>query len=177
MKQVNKKAWIIFDLFLLGVLIALDQITKIIAESALNGKDDIPLIKDVLEFHYLENRGAAFSLLQNQKIFFIFIALVILLAICLVVYRLPAKSKYNILHILAVFIAAGAVGNMIDRFRYDYVIDFIYLKFINFPVFNVADCYITCSAIALILAILFKYRDEDDLKFLSFRTGKTRDDK
>ena len=174
MEKVNKKSLIIIDAVLFVLLTALDQFTKVLATTNLKDQPDFPIIPDVLELHYLENYGAAFSMLQNQKIFFIFIAVVILAAICFVLYKMPAMKKYTALHILSSLIAAGAVGNMIDRFKNDFVVDFIYAKFINFPVFNVADIYITCSAIALFLVIIFKYKD-NDLKFLSVKIKKTRD--
>lgn len=179
MKPVNKKKWILLDIVLLFVLIAIDQITKLLAINYLKDANDFPIIKDVFELHFLPNSAAAFSLdpavlFSNQIIFYIIIAIVVLIAISFIIYRLPAKKKYNILHILCVLIAAGAVGNIIDRFRFGYVVDFIYFKLINFPVFNVADCYITCAAIALILVLLFKYKD-NDLKFLSLKSNKTRD--
>ena len=100
-------------------------------------------------------------MLQNQKIFFIFIAIVILAAICYVIFRMPNKKKYTAFHILLGIIAAGAVGNMIDRFRFDYVVDFLYFELINFPIFNVADIYVTVAAFVMILLGLFYYKDED----------------
>ena len=71
-------------------------------------------------------------------------------------------------------IASGAVGNMIDRIRYDYVVDFIYLVIINFPIFNVADIYVTVATFLLVILILFVYK-EDDLSFLSFKQNKIRE--
>ena len=113
-------------------------------------------------------------MLQNQKIFFIFIAFVILAAICYVIFRMPDKKKYTAFHILLAIIASGAVGNMIDRFRFDYVVDFLYFELINFPIFNVADIYVTCATILLAVLLLFFYKEED-LKFLSIRPKKYRE--
>jgi signal peptidase II len=73
-----------------------------------------------------------------------------------------------------VFIAAGAIGNLIDRVRLDYVVDFFYFSLINFPIFNVADIYVTFAAVVLVILLLFVYKEED-LEFLSFRTKKFRD--
>ena len=173
-KNKRKKKMIIIDIVIFLIMAALDQITKYFAVSSLSGGKDIVIIDGVFELHYLENHGAAFSMLQNQKIFFILIALVILAAIVFVLVRIPGDKKYNILHILLSVIAAGSVGNMIDRLHNDYVIDFLYFKLIDFPVFNVADIYITCSAILLAIVVIFKYKDED-IHFLSVRPNKTRD--
>jgi signal peptidase II len=83
------------------------------------------------------------------------------------VFRMPANKKYVPLHLIAMFLASGAVGNMIDRFTRGYVVDFLYFKLINFPVFNVADCYVTVSMLAFLLLFLLYYKEED-LTCLSF---------
>lgn len=170
----RKKFLIALDVILFAVLIFFDQFTKYLAIRHLKDSSDIIVIPNVFRLHYLENRGAAFGMLQNQKIFFIFIAFVILAAICYVIFRMPDKKKYTAFHILLAVIASGAVGNMIDRFRFDYVVDFFYFELINFPIFNVADIYVTCATILLAVLLLFFYK-EDDLKFLSIRPKKFRE--
>ena len=122
----------------------------------------------------MENRGAAFGMLQNQKFFFIFIAVVILAVIVYVLIKTPNQHKYVKLHIALVCIAGGAIGNMVDRLKLDYVVDFLYFSLINFPIFNVADIYVTLSAIALIIVVLFYYKEED---FSLIFTGKLQDEK
>ena len=82
-----------------------------------------------------------------------------------VIINLPATRKYMPLLITCTLLVSGAVGNFIDRVRFGYVRDFIYFKLINFPVFNVADCYVTVSVALLIILILFVYK-EDDFGFL-----------
>lgn len=143
---------------ILGV--ALDQYTKALAVEHL--KDGaIPLIDGVFELRYLENRGAAFGMLQNQQTFFLIVAVITLAAMTLIYVRMPHTKKYVPLRICLVSIVAGAIGNMIDRIRLDYVIDFFYFKLINFPIFNVADIYATCASILLILLLIIYYKDED----------------
>ena len=71
-------------------------------------------------------------------------------------------------------IAAGAIGNMIDRIRFDYVVDFIYFVLINFPIFNVADIYVTVSTVILVILLLFVYKEED-LSFISFKQKRYRE--
>lgn len=152
---------------LTALLVLLDQATKLAAVSALKDREPFVLIPGVFQLQYLENRGAAFGLLQNARIFFLAVTLIALAAVIYVLVRLPLKRKYIVLRFLMVLIAAGAVGNMIDRVFLGYVRDFLYFSLIDFPIFNVADIYVTCATILLILLLLFYYKEEDDFAFLS----------
>lgn len=163
-----------FDLLLLLILVIIDRITKRMAVVRLKDQPAFNIIDGVLEFNYLENRGAAFGMLQNQKMFFVFVALVFLGVILFVLFRTPDQKKYWKLHILLTMIAGGAVGNMIDRLTLDYVVDFIYIVLINFPIFNVADMYVTFATFILIIQVLFVYQ-ENDFNFLSFNQKKFRE--
>lgn len=173
-KLMAKKKLLLLDVLLLILLIAADQATKYLAILYLKDKPAIVLIRDVLEFNYLENRGAAFGMLQDQKFFFIFIAAVILTVITWVLFKTPDHRKYFVFHMLLVMIASGAIGNTIDRIRYDYVVDFIYFVLINFPIFNVADIYVTVATACLVFLLLFVYK-ESDLGFLSFKQNRYRE--
>lgn len=170
----GKSKLLLFDLLLLILLIALDQYTKYIAVIKLKNKPAFGLIDGVLEFNYLENRGAAFGMLQNQKMFFVFIALVFLGVITYVLFRAPYEKKYNRLHFLLIMISGGAIGNLIDRLRFEYVVDFIYIVLINFPIFNVADIFVTLGTSVLVINVLFVYK-ENDFNFLSFNQKKIRE--
>lgn len=152
---------------LTALLVILDQATKLAAVSALKDREPFVLIPGVFQLQYLENRGAAFGLLQNARIFFLTVTLIALVVVIYVLVRLPLKRKYIVLRFLMVLIAAGAVGNMIDRVFLGYVRDFLYFSLIDFPIFNVADIYVTCATILLILLLLFYYKEEDDFAFLS----------
>lgn len=163
-----------FDLLFLIILVALDQYTKYMAVIRLKDKPAFSIIDGVLEFNYLENRGAAFGMLQNQKIFFVFVAVVFLSVIVYVLFKTPDTRKYNKLHMFLVMIAGGAIGNMIDRLRLDYVVDFIYFVLINFPIFNMADIFVTVATAILIIHVLFIYKD-NDFYFLSFKQKKFRE--
>lgn len=163
-----RKKNLIVDLLLIIVLIALDQYTKYLAVLKLKNQPAYSVIDGILEFNYLENRGAAFGLLQNQKGLFLFIGIIFLCTVGYVIYKMPAGRKYTILHILLTTIAGGAIGNMIDRVRLDYVVDFIYFVFINFPIFNLADMYVTIATAIFIILFLFYYK-EADFNFLNFR--------
>lgn len=152
---------LIFDIVLMLVLAVMDQISKKAAVFKLMDKPDIDLIKGVLSFHYLENRGAAFGMLQNKQYVFLIIGILFVIAAIVMLFIIPTQRKYTALRIAIVMIAAGAIGNMIDRSLLNYVVDFIYFSYIDFPVFNVADIYVTVGTFWLIILILFFYKDEE----------------
>lgn len=174
MKNKKKINRLIIDFILLSILVCIDQFTKYLAIIKLKDNDSFVIIKNVFELHYLENSGAAFGLMKNQKIFFIFVGIIMLFITTYVIVKVPATKKYNPLQITLVVIAAGAIGNMIDRLRFDYVVDFFYFELINFPIFNVADIYVTVAATVLIFLFLFYYKEED-LNFLSIKQKKYRE--
>ena len=157
----KKKIFLAVDMIMIILLVALDQFTKYLACEYLQDKPAIPLIKGVLELNFLKNSGAAFGMLQNQKVFFILVAVLILFIIAYVLFRMPDDKKYNVMHVLLVMIASGAAGNMIDRIRQDYVVDFIYFVIINFPIFNVADMYVSICTVLLAVKLLFGISEED----------------
>ena len=175
----NKKLVIsgLVALIALALLVFVDQWTKQWAVQNLMGKEDIVLIKDVLVLQYLENTGAAFGLLKNKGWLFIVFTIVFMLFGGYLFKKMPKTKRMLPLHIIVVFLLAGAIGNLIDRVLYEYVIDFIYFVPINFPIFNVADMYVTTSAFVLILLIAFFYKDED-LAFMNKKTDEqiTEDD-
>jgi signal peptidase II len=143
------------------VLVCLDQWTKYLAVAHLKQQPDIILIPKVLQLHYLENTGAAFSMLENKMLLF-YISTPIIVALIFYIYiRISGIASVRRLQILLVLIMAGAIGNFIDRILHQYVVDFIYFSLIDFPVFNVADIYVTCSVILLFLLILFGMSEND----------------
>lgn len=164
---------LIVDLVMMVFLTFLDQLTKYLAVQYLKGQPSVPILKDILVLQYLENKGAAFGMLQNQKIFFIFIEVLILFVIAFVLFRMPSDKKYTLMHVILVFVAGGAVGNMIDRVVQDYVVDFIYFVLIDFPIFNVADIYVTFATAVFVIAVLFYYKEED-FAFLSVKQKMLR---
>ena len=123
----------------------------------------------MLYFQYLENRGAAFGIFfQDRKIFLVLLTSLILVSVCYVLWKIPADKKYIYLKLLCFLITAGGIGNLIDRVRLDYVIDFIYFAPIDFPVFNVADIYVSVGMVFLFIVVLFYYKDED-FEFLKWK--------
>ena len=159
--KYKKSVSLLYSLILIILLIALDQFTKVLAVRHLMNKSDIILIPNVLQLHYLENTGAAFSILEGKQIVFAIITPILLVALCYILVKMPRAKKYQALDYIIVFLVAGAIGNYIDRIINNYVVDFIYFSLINFPVFNVADCYVTVSVILLLILIMWYYTDED----------------
>lgn len=143
------------------VLVAIDQFTKYGAILYLKGKTAKKIISGIFELQYLENHGAAFGILQNQRWFLLVITVLILGAIAYLYTRLPNGKRYFPLRFTALLVAAGAVGNMADRIINGYVVDFFYFSLIDFPIFNVADCYVVVAACIAIVLIGFYYKDED----------------
>ena len=164
---------LLIDVVVMLVLLGLDQLTKYLAIINLKNHPAVVLWDCVLELNYLENRGSAFGMLQNQKFFILFIGVVFLAVILFFLFKLPEEKKFCTVHILLSAIVAGGVGNMIDRLRFDYVVDFISFVLIHFPIFNVADCYIVVATIVLFLLFLFVF-EEKDLEFLSFKQNRYR---
>ena len=151
----------VFALISFVILIVFDQWTKALAVAHLMNQEPFALIPGVFQLHYLENRGAAFGMLQGQRIFFIAMAMIVLLAIAYIYFKLPWQKHFHYLRAVGIFIAAGAVGNLIDRVNLGYVVDFFYFNLINFPIFNVADIYVTCATFVLAFLILFYYKEEE----------------
>ena len=146
-----------------AALTLLDQITKILAADRL-ADGPFVIIPGVFELRYLEN--AAFGMLQNQRVFFLVLTIVFLAIIARIYLKIPTDRKYLPLRILSIVVTAGAIGNFIDRLILVYVRDFLYFSLIDFPIFNVADIYVTVSAFAFFVLILAYYKDSD-LEFLS----------
>lgn len=143
------------------ILLVFDQLTKYLAVMQLKNANSFVLIKNVFELKYLENHGAAFGVLQDQRILLLLITIAILGVLCFLYSKIPTERKYFPLRGAGVLLAAGAVGNMIDRFIHGYVVDFFYFSLIDFPIFNVADCYVVIAAILAFFLVCFYYKDED----------------
>lgn len=173
-KKIKRWIMLILDLFIIVGLLYFDQYTKNLAILYLKDSPAYVLIDGTLELQYLENRGSAFGMLQNQKFFILFVGVIFLAVILFFLFRLPEKKKFCIVHVLLSMVIAGGLGNMIDRFRFDYVVDFISFILINYPIFNVADIYIVVATILLFLLFLFVFK-EKDLEFLNFKQNRYRE--
>jgi signal peptidase II len=183
MKNVKSKINIIQSLIWIAALVVLDQFTKYLAVAGLKGKEPFVLIDGVFELHYLENNSAAFgidiisvlqrifrfsyftehpdSFLDFKMRFFIVITMIVVVLLYLLYLRVPQTKRFRYFNWILLAFIAGAIGNCIDRSVNRYVVDFFYFKLINFPIFNVADIYVTVSAIVLIFLFLFYYKETD----------------
>ena len=157
----------IFALIGFAAALFFDQFTKYMAVIKLKDQTPFVLIDGVFELRYLENRGAAFGMMQDMRFLLAAGAVIVCGLIVYLYLRMPEKRRYLPLRICAVLLCAGAAGNMIDRIRLGYVIDFFYFRLIDFPIFNVADCYVVAACIVFALLVLFYYREEEDFSFLS----------
>lgn len=136
------------------VLVSLDQFVKYLTVTHLMLKP-IVLIENIFELTYVENKGAAWSILENQIWFFILMTVIILALIAYAFYKKMIYTKLG--QISLVLICAGAIGNLIDRITHGYVIDMFSFKLINFPVFNVADICIVCGGILFVYYMMFQH--------------------
>lgn len=164
-KQLNSKrkiAGAYFPAILSFILLVFfDQIVKYLVDSKMELYSSIPVIKDVFEIRYIRNPGAAWGIFANQQILFYIITIIVCIIGVWYYIRLSKKNLFKDVRMVTILILAGAVGNFIDRLRFQYVIDFFYFKLIDFPVFNIADCYVTVGFAILIILVLFKYKEED----------------
>lgn len=163
-------------LILFLILIGIDQGSKFWARTCLQNKDPLIIIPNkILNFQYNENTGAVWGILSGRIDFLKIFTLIVLVFILFVYFKIPQGKRYGILKILSVFIMAGAVGNLIDRFVLGHVVDFIYFEIIDFPLFNFADCCLTVSSILLFLFAMFYYKEEDFAFLGTAFTGKKKE--
>lgn len=144
---------VIISFVLVLVLVVIDQLVKhwVVASVALNTAH--PLLPHVLALTNLRNNGAAWSILEGQQWFFSLVTVVALAVILYLFYRWRHNPR---LLLPLSFVLAGAVGNFIDRIQQGYVVDMFETLFVNFPVFNVADCCLTIGVVWLVIIIIRK---------------------
>ena len=143
------------------LLIALDQWTKHWARAHLQPVGTRPVWEGFFALTYVENRGAAFGLMQGGRWFFVVLTVVVLAGMVYYYIRLPQTGKNWLVRVPMIFVFAGAAGNLIDRAWLGYVTDMFQFTFINFPVFNVADVCLVIGTAALAAVLLFIIRDPD----------------
>lgn len=141
------------------VLILLDQISKFAAVKYLKPIGNFTVIEGTLDFTYVENRGAAFGIMQNHR--WIFITVTLIITIALIIYKIKSRPQDKVLNTSLCLIISGALGNLIDRIFRGYVVDMLEVTFIEYPVFNVADCFVVTGAILLSIYIIFFYKEPE----------------
>lgn len=151
------------ETILVITIVLIDQITKYLSVSRLKELRSIAIIDGVFSLTYVENRGAAFGILQNQRWFFIVLTFII--SIAMVYFLATHRQAPILLRVSIAFILGGALGNLIDRIRLGYVVDMLHFTLIDFPVFNVADCFVVVGTILLAYYILFMtdYNEHESL--------------
>ena len=149
--------YLLMALFAAGAVV-LDQWTKALTVASIPLHSRVPFWDGLFHFTYLQNTGAAFSSFQGQQWLF---ALIFAVFTLLLVVELQKNSMgfRPLERWCIVAIWAGGLGNMIDRVRLGYVVDMIEVEFIRFPVFNVADCFITCGCVLLIAHLVLFNRE------------------
>lgn len=144
------------------IIIILDQITKFAAVKFLRDNSPYVVIKDFFQLYYVENTGAAFGIFKNCRILFIIVSILVIIFVILFMFKYLNTLNSTMKVALAMFIG-GSIGNLIDRIRIGYVVDFLNFKLpfgYDFPVFNVADTFIVISTILIMAMILFnKYEN------------------
>lgn len=144
------------EFFLIGFIIFADQMSKYAAIKFLKDKRPLNIIDNFFQLNYVENRGAAFGILEHKRLFFVIITLLILAF--LLFYLIKNHTILSIYTKLSLsMLIGGAAGNLIDRIRFGYVVDFISFKLkgiYNFPVFNLADTFIVISTFLIVFIIL-----------------------
>ena len=142
-----------YVLFVAGIVTA-DQWTKFLTVAHIPLYQDIEFLPGFLGLTYVRNTGAAFSSFEGQQWLFAIIFVIFTGLILFEYFKKPQPfTTFDRWCIAAIY--GGGLGNMIDRVRLGYVVDMIETKFMNFPVFNVADCFITCGCIALMVSLIF----------------------
>ncbi|MBO4864751.1 MAG: signal peptidase II [Eubacterium sp.] len=143
------------------LLVAIDQLTKLYIVQNFELGEERQFIGDYLVITHIRNKGMAWSLLTGKTTLLLIVTCVICILLLFMYHNIIFYERYNVIRYLIMFIMGGAIGNLIDRVRLQYVVDFIYVKVINFPVFNFADICVTVSVIILMFLFIFKYKSED----------------
>lgn len=156
----NNKLKILIEIIAIILLISADQIVKFLTVIFLKGQKPFVILEGIFQLTYVENRGAAFGMLQNQRLFFLIFTTAVILWILFYFLKIPQTKNYYPLRITIIVFLSGAIGNLIDRIRLTYVIDTFYFSLIDFPVFNVADIYVVVSSFVFVYLIMFYYNEE-----------------
>lgn len=146
---------------IIGILLVLDQLIKYMTELYLKPVNAYPIIKDVFHLTYTRNTGAAFSILQGKQFLLIVLTSVVIIGLSYWIINLKNRDTKHLKLSLA-FTIGGALGNLIDRIRLNYVIDMYDFTLINFPIFNTSDIFVIIGTALMIYIVIFK---EQELQF------------
>ncbi len=143
---------VILSVFLCALLIGIDQVTKLMAIKYLEPVEYIDVIEDVLRFRYVENTGAVFGSFAAHTVVLTVFSLILL--VFTIIYLIKNRNSSKFINTCLLLMVSGGIGNVIDRIRLNYVVDFIEPVFVDFAVFNFADCLITSGAFAIIVYLI-----------------------
>lgn len=154
----------IIPIILAVLLFIADQITKYMALTRLKPVGSVTFIDGFMDFTFVENRGAAFGILNGKVWLLLIVAVIICVVIIAAMLRMPDTKEYKWLKWSLMLILAGAVGNVADRIFRGYVVDFFEFTFIKWPVFNMADIYVVVGTIVMAILVLFVIKDDKNVK-------------
>lgn len=160
-------------LILLLIIIGADQGAKLWIRLNVMNKEPLIIIPKVLNLQYHENTGAVWGIMSGKVQFLSIFTFFILVVILFVYFKIPQNKRFNALKIICICIIGGAIGNLIDRVVLGHVVDYIYFEIINFPLFNIADSFLTISCILLFILSFTYYKDED-FTFLEQLIGRKK---
>ena len=152
----------IYSVLLIAVLVAVDQAIKLLVDSYLKPIGSVPVIKNILQFSYYENDGAMMGMMGGKTLTMTVLAVICLLVIAFVIFS--GKIKFGVDYCCIVLMMSGGLGNIIDRIFRGYVIDYIEVLFIDFYIFNFADCLVTCAAVIMICNQIYEIIKEKKAK-------------
>lgn len=144
-----------FYIFIITILTGIDQWTKYLVETQLKPIGAIPIVKDIFHLTYARNTGAAFSILRDKQAFLILVTAIVVVALIYYLIKILKTGEVAFKLSLAMIIG-GALGNLIDRVRLNYVTDFLDFTLINYPIFNLADVFVVSGVVMLSYMLLFK---------------------
>ena len=147
-----------FLIIFMGLIVGLDQLTKALVAANIPLGEAVKALPGVFHLTHLHNTGAAFSMLEGGRWFFALICAAGLIAVAVLIKKKVIEAPFELWCLAAIF--GGGIGNLVDRIRLGYVVDMFEVEFMNFAVFNVADIFITCGAVALFVYVLFFDRKE-----------------
>ena len=142
-----------FLIIFMGVIVGLDQLTKALVVANIPVGEAVKALPGVFHLTHLHNTGAAFSMLEGGRWFFALICAAGMILVIVLIKKKVIEAPFELWCLAAIF--GGGVGNLVDRIRLGYVVDMFEVEFMNFAVFNVADIFITCGAVALFVYVLF----------------------
>lgn len=160
-KKISKKMRVI-SLFAVIILLGVDQVIKYLVDIHLKGNSPVVLIRNILQLNYLENDGAMMGLMGGKTAIMTVLAVICLIVILVVVFAGVIKDPVDF--ICCLLMISGGLGNIIDRIFRGYVIDYIEVLFVDFYIFNFADCLITVAAFVLIFYQIYLIVKETKIK-------------